>query len=799
MSTTSCRAEQNGSDDECCSACSGVLDAYRDEIRKLSDAVELHARADGMQGALEGKYLEQVNKCRVMRVQLEQARRTVRDLQDQLHRLMSTAALSSTTTTTAGKAAVKKNNAAAAPADRAVPHGTQHKCSPPINRGRREGGTNHSTTHTGNNSSSISDASASAACTGSESVSVLRERLGRVYKQLHERDRTVEEMRRQCHTLIALVSQEVGIDKEAVMQMLSHAPHVGLTDTASSAADAAADTQSMSRKEEGEERSRRRNRRPGNGAALPVGPSAFLLGGPGWRGRAAQIVLLQSRVKDLERALHTCGCRRGETEEEDPDGDTSNDNDDDEREERAGHVEHADVEGSESGEHAEGNDRSNSARTGRAAGNDHAEHQQEQQTPFEGEVGSGGAAKARRRVRVHGAASTTTTTTTHRMHVDDSARETVDRVANRRWCTMREQEAALMRQAEELREAGQRYAGVQGRLQTVQRELRELKSYVHVILDKSETDDKLLELYRSQLDGAKQAEEDSDEDAAVGAARCARESTPRRSPAAAAAQSSCDAHVAATSGLTGAGDRQECIRLRNEVAMLEDRLLRLAAPHTAGTRTTKQANNSSDSSSHTRANADGKGPLWAESCDAMDDAHAEERALMQWVRDAVDAVRASRAADAGDASSTRLMVQVGAFLDAVQRHTRTVEMQMERLESQTTTRVLERCVNILASVERRLGGESAALTLAAGGGGANASSLAESASASLCDWLNGQAHEAEEHSHDKGPRLAVIILQENRALKQRVKTLTQMAQYEAHAHQARFDHLLQQYRSAVPA
>ncbi|KAG5482860.1 hypothetical protein LSCM1_06892 [Leishmania martiniquensis] len=186
----------------------------------------------------------------------------------------------------------------------------------------------------------------------------------------------------------------------------------------------------------------------GGSAATTVGSKAACgSDGGGWRGRAEEIVLLKGQLKDAQRELDKVAAAQG-----------SHGGGEDDVETRTEPLSLPD-----------------SVRAFLGAGADPA-------------------AEAR-------SVATTTTVQTRRPHhdVDDDARDRLNAMQQQRAAQLRQLTADLAQQQAQLNEERMKSSALQARVKTMSSELKTLRSYVDTILEKSSTDNELVEAYKTEL------------------------------------------------------------------------------------------------------------------------------------------------------------------------------------------------------------------------------------------------------------------------------------------------------------
>ncbi|AYU77471.1 hypothetical protein, conserved [Leishmania donovani] len=241
--------------------------------------------------------------------------------------------------------------------------------------------------------------------------------VARVYDKLHQKQLAMAEVQRENVALRSLIQREVGLrdDTKEVDRLLRRATAVSSSG--------------------------------GSAAAVAGGKSASGADGGGWRGRAEEIVLLKSKLKDAQREVEEMVAAQSS---------------------------------SENGADACMDPLSlpASVRTFLSASGDPA-------------------AEAR---------SVVTTTTAQvrrpRRDVDDDARDRLSAMQQERAARQRQLAADLSELQQQLNEERMRSSALQARTKTMKSELDTLRSYVDTILEKSSTDDELVEAYKTELQRA---------------------------------------------------------------------------------------------------------------------------------------------------------------------------------------------------------------------------------------------------------------------------------------------------------
>ncbi|KPA75172.1 hypothetical protein ABB37_08834 [Leptomonas pyrrhocoris] len=96
-------------------------------------------------------------------------------------------------------------------------------------------------------------------------------------------------------------------------------------------------------------------------------------------------------------------------------------------------------------------------------------------------------------------AATTTTTAIRRRDVDDEARDRLTAMQQQRAAQQQQQVVDAAQQQRQLQEEKLRTAALQARVKTMKSELDTLRTYVGTMLDKSATDDELVEAYKLEV------------------------------------------------------------------------------------------------------------------------------------------------------------------------------------------------------------------------------------------------------------------------------------------------------------
>ncbi|CCW72194.1 unnamed protein product [Phytomonas sp. Hart1] len=345
----------------------------------------------GAAGLFEGKYLAQIQKTRALTALLEGERARVRDLQSCLTRLDEL-------DKTVGRGG-----------------GWEGKATRSPRKGLRAG-----------NASAIAS---SSLVSHEEGSAALKERLDRAYAKLHERERQAAEHRREGLLLRHLLAREIGKTVEGVGEWIQLQKRTVNVEEGEGEEKGTSPTKENARA----------RRSPGEGR-LPDGTHA----GGGWKGRAEQIVLLQAKVKDLEREL--------EAERKT-------------RDERKKTGKEKEVKKGEKGKKGPDNDEVPS---------------RVERSPLKGNV---------KNVKSDG----------KKKDVDDEARDRVACIYDRRQQTARELAAELDASQHALEEGKIKHLALQARYSTVQQENVQLRRHIQVLLEKSRRDDELIETYCEEL------------------------------------------------------------------------------------------------------------------------------------------------------------------------------------------------------------------------------------------------------------------------------------------------------------
>lgn len=372
-------------------ASDSVVRACKAEIAELKEALHELALRDASHGTpgftevLEGKYLAQIKKARALSVQLGTAQQQLAEAQKALQNEREK------TTRLVAAATAMSVGGSSGGGDGA---NEKRKGNAGCQRApRRTAGTSNDIDDDEVGENSSAQASSSPA-------------LQRVYAQLHQRDLALAEVQRENAALRMLVKSEVGLrdDSAEVDALLAR-----------------------------------------SGAAEGSGASAS----SGWRGRAEELVLLRSRLKDAQR--------------------------------RAEALEAAVLENG-------------------------MQHGEENETEPADSLGLPASVRAYLGMADVASASEVRTTTTmmtaaaaRRRDVDDDARDRLTTLQQQRAAQQRQTALTLEQQQRQLREEKTRTAALQARVATLKSELDVLRAYVDTILDKSSTDDELVEAYRAEL------------------------------------------------------------------------------------------------------------------------------------------------------------------------------------------------------------------------------------------------------------------------------------------------------------
>ncbi|CAG9571402.1 conserved hypothetical protein [Leishmania major strain Friedlin] len=241
--------------------------------------------------------------------------------------------------------------------------------------------------------------------------------VARVYDKLHQKQLAMAEVQRENVALRSLIQREVGLrdDTKEVNRLLRRATAVSSNG--------------------------------GSAAAAAGGTSASGADGGGWRGRAEEIVLLKSKLKDAQREVEEMAAAQSSSEN----------------------------------------------------GTDACTDPLSLPASVRAFLGASGdpAAEAR---------SVVTTTTAQvrrpRRDVDDDARDRLSAMQQQRAAQQRQLAADLAELQQQLNEERMRSSALQARTKTMKSELDTLRSYVDTILEKSSTDDELVEAYKTELQRA---------------------------------------------------------------------------------------------------------------------------------------------------------------------------------------------------------------------------------------------------------------------------------------------------------
>ncbi|CBZ25072.1 conserved hypothetical protein [Leishmania mexicana MHOM/GT/2001/U1103] len=242
--------------------------------------------------------------------------------------------------------------------------------------------------------------------------------VARVYDKLHQKQLAMAEVQRENVALRSLIQREVGLrdDTKEVDRLLRRA-------TAASSSG-------------------------GSAAAAAGAKSASGADGGGWRGRAEEIVLLKSKLKDAQREVEEMAAAHSSSEN----------------------------------------------------GVDACMDPLSLPASVRAFLGASGdpAAEAR------SIATTTTTTQVRRPRrdVDDDARDRLSAMQQQRAAQQRQLTADLAELQQQRNEERMRSSALQARAKTMKSELDTLRSYVDTILGKSSTDDELVAAYKTELQHA---------------------------------------------------------------------------------------------------------------------------------------------------------------------------------------------------------------------------------------------------------------------------------------------------------
>ncbi|GET87243.1 hypothetical protein, conserved [Leishmania tarentolae] len=241
--------------------------------------------------------------------------------------------------------------------------------------------------------------------------------VARVYDKLHQKELAMAEVQRENASLRSLIQREVGLrdDTKEVDSLLRRVPAVGSSG--------------------------------GSAAAAIGGKSASGTDGGGWRGRAEEIILLKSKLKDAQREVAEMAAAQGS---------------------------------SEKGADARMDPLALPASVRAFLG-----------------VNSDPATEAR-------SIATTSTAQVRRSRrdVDDDARDRLSAMQQQRSAQQRQLTADLADLQKQLNEERMRSSALQARVKTMKSELDTLRSYVDTILEKSSTDDELVAAYKMELQRA---------------------------------------------------------------------------------------------------------------------------------------------------------------------------------------------------------------------------------------------------------------------------------------------------------
>lgn len=407
-----------------------VVRAYKAEIQQLKEAlheVALRDTGSGISGfneVLEGKYLAQIKKNRTLSVQLGTAQQQLADAQKALQveqektkRLVAAATSTATGNSQAGRQARRSSH------------------------GNPSSNDDGSLTNDGD---ADGDDAAEAKSTDGASAAVRR-----VYDQLHQREVALAEVHRENTALRSLVQREVGLrndttDVDALLRRTASTASNGGGDGGGAAAAGSA------------------------GSGTSSNNSGNTVSSAGWRGRAEEIVLLKSKLKDAQRKAETMAAAAAAAEE---DGQYSDEG---------------------SGADSRQNCTSNCSDPLALPASVRAYLGMEEHAPSE------------TRSTAMTATTAATTTTTRRRDVDDAARDRLAALQQQRATQQRQQAADAEKQQRQLQEEKLRTAALQARVKTMKEELDTLRAYVETILDKSTTDDELIDAYKTELSAAQE-------------------------------------------------------------------------------------------------------------------------------------------------------------------------------------------------------------------------------------------------------------------------------------------------------
>lgn len=289
-------------------------------------------------------------------------------------------------------------------------------------------------------------------------------KVDRLYQQLHAKELQYAEVKRMNRSLRLLVQQEVGLHREGDIDQLLAARHRsskgdGDDDAGKGAAPADGN-------EDGDEADGVVSAEPtGDGVSRDDPPAAAasltFKAQQGWRGRAQEIIVLRGKLKDAKRELEVVRQRqRNGSEADGPFDENENESHDD---------------GGSSG----------IAGGGGGSNLDDI---------------SSGAAPTKRR------------------DVDDAARSHLEVIQQRRMQKQQQLEYRLEEQAALYAEEKEKSKAQQAKWTILHREYTQLKNYVEQILEKSSSDDALIEAYKEEMEHLRKAALHLQRDAATAAA-----------------------------------------------------------------------------------------------------------------------------------------------------------------------------------------------------------------------------------------------------------------------------------------
>eukprot|EP00796_Vickermania_ingenoplastis_P000509 gene509-279_t len=463
-----------------------VFEAMKEELRQVKEALHIAMQEAGAD-ALESRYLAQIRKNKNLTVQLSSERTKAIALEKALQEAQQR------TRDVEAELAKKVKKGAKRGEDGGPPLEMKDIVMDIATRGAKE--------RMGYDAPTLAAAAKGKPRAGEsdsdeeleDRIKKLKERLNRSFKIVAERDALVNEAKRETQLWRKVVMRETGASKEDLDRLLSDA--VQQTE-AKSIATAAAKAKAKSvaayaaatlgdtplSEDAGTPPPTREDPQDGPAAELAVPKD-------GWRGRAQTIVLLRGKLKDAEEALRRAQQREAELQEA--------------------------LAAAKSYHYGDGGSSTRASQAAAppprwiddgAGGDDLASLMAlaQRQAPAVGP--SGGSASDSRSPSPRSAPKEGKTTAGGTeagavcvKDVDDGARQHLAQLGNKRLQRQRELEAAVQQREERLQEEQRRHTALKARFAALQRDHHQLRQHVETLLQKSQSDDDLIEAYKGEL------------------------------------------------------------------------------------------------------------------------------------------------------------------------------------------------------------------------------------------------------------------------------------------------------------